>query len=228
MPTPSELSYLFLQQQKYQAWLLPAANGVIQIAQRLSDAVNRTGGNDFDLVRLLFDEELIDRVATAIAKRDDEEVFTITIDPSINIADDPDVWASLVTAGDYDHVDPDITKAHFPPWEWRMGSKAQTEVILVNLEGAEFGEEAIRHLDCRGLRPATMVELLAFGAQHPSQRQCFIMALGQSWKEPSGNIVFGCISEHAKRSLDLYDDVDFTGDTRYLAVLKKKFIEPKS
>lgn len=67
-------------------------------------------------------------------------------------------------------------------------------------------DTALAELDKMGLRPATLPELLAFGAKYPDkQREFPIVALGSVWRDLCGDRVvayLGCDS--SKR--DLYLD----------------------
>jgi len=63
----------------------------------------------------------------------------------------------------------------------------QAEIVLVNFGREMSDPEALCGLEKRGLRPATLPELLALGATMPKlQRQFYIAALGSVWRNPVG------------------------------------------
>jgi hypothetical protein len=82
----------------------------------------------------------------------------------------------MIAAGRYDWANSDITAKRFPTAE--TGTK---EIVV---EVAHFGcnmssEDVVKELAKRGLRPANLAELLAYGAAYPEeQRKYPIVALG--------------------------------------------------
>lgn len=111
-------------------------------------------------------------------------------------------FAELVAAGHYDYVSPDITEEHF-----RVGwGDRDIESFIVHLHLPTSTDNVVKEMERHDLRPATMPELLAFGAQHPnSQREFPILALGSIWDDPqSGYRRAVRILEHpGDRRLDL-------------------------
>jgi hypothetical protein len=86
--------------------------------------------------------------------------------------------AAMIKAGRYDRVNSDITEKHFPV------TPGDTDVVieLVHLNRDIFARDAFAELDRSGFRPATLPELLAFGAKYPEkQREFPIVALGSVW-----------------------------------------------
>lgn len=87
--------------------------------------------------------------------------------------------SAMIAAGKYDWVDDNITDEHSP-----INSKGEVEL---NSEPVHYGkrmgsDDVVRDLESRGLRPATLPELLAFGASYPDkQREFPIVALGSVW-----------------------------------------------
>jgi hypothetical protein len=85
----------------------------------------------------------------------------------------------MVAAGQYDWEDGDITSKNF--------RKSGTGVVAVSTELVCLDKSISRpmsmvaHLKANGFRPATLAELLAFGATYPeTQRQFPVVALGSS------------------------------------------------
>lgn len=103
-------------------------------------------------------------------------------------------------------------------------SRVETRLELVHYGRAMTTREIEANLNRRGLRPATLAELLALGEQYPDlQRRFPVVALGSSWLYPPGRRPFPYLFESAgKRNVYLcwlgpdhrwYDD-------RFLAVRK--------
>lgn len=65
----------------------------------------------------------------------------------------------------------------------------KAEVYLVSYNHQMATTEIVSELDLKGLRPATLPELLAFGAARPDfQREFNIVALGSRFSNPDGNV----------------------------------------
>lgn len=117
----------------------------------------------------------------------DATVATVT-DTVTLIIDYSQSLEEMVAAGDYDSTGSDITEENFPVGE----GASEVEAVLVNLGRYETSDEAIAELERQGLRPATMVELLAFCAQPADpQRDYSIVALGSIWASPDGRSLVG-------------------------------------
>ena len=98
-------------------------------------------------------------------------------------ADRPDVrtLADMIAAGHYGYVDELITARHFPVRPERFTTK--------NLQVIHYGakltsQDVLTDLECRGLRPAVIEELLAYAAEHPeAQKDHTIVAPGSIWNQ---------------------------------------------
>ncbi|WKZ27321.1 MAG: hypothetical protein QY311_01005 [Candidatus Paceibacterota bacterium] len=87
--------------------------------------------------------------------------------------------AQMVAQGKYVYVDGHITANHFPI---RGSGKQRVVIELVYFSSSMSAEEVRWELESRGMRSATLPELLAFGATYPSyQRRFPIVALGSAW-----------------------------------------------
>lgn len=112
------------------------------------------------------------------------DVYSLVVDYSKSLSE-------MIAAGKYDWVNDDITAKHFPV----MGN-GQAEIVpqLVHFNRSISSDTAIAELNSRGLRPATLPELLAFGAKYPElQRQFPIVALGSVWVRLSGSRCVACL-----------------------------------
>lgn len=137
------------------------------------------------------------------------------------IVDYGQTLSQMIKAGNYVWTNSDIKSENFPIVET---SKAEVETVLVHLNKKVSTEHVLKHLDSLGLRPATIAELLAFGAKYPDvQRQFSVVALGSVWVLPNGNrhVPYLCEGGH-ERGLGLgwYDCIGWSGLCRFLAVSK--------
>lgn len=128
--------------------------------------------------------------------------------------------AQMITVGNYDWVNSNISEKNFP-----VKGKGQVEfnVELVHYGKSMNSDNIVQDMASRGLRPATLLELLAFGAAYPDkQREFPIVAFGSVWLRWSGQEHVACLgSDGSKRGLDLavWDD-GWSGNCRFLAVRK--------
>lgn len=141
------------------------------------------------------------------------EVFQVVVDYSQTLSD-------MIASGHYDWVNSDITKEHFP-----ITGNGTVDLTpeLIHFGKSMGTDNVLKDLDSRGLRPATLSELLAFGAKFPEkQREFPIIGLGSVWTFSDGHrrVPFLC-EDVALRELSLYwDDGGWIGDGRFLAVRK--------
>lgn len=97
----------------------------------------------------------------------------------------------MVSAGHYDWKNDDINSKNF--------SVSGEGVVNVNLELIHLNkmissEDVLAYLEKNGMRPATIAELLAFGATHPEvQREFSIICLGSSWVDSDGDRLVPCL-----------------------------------
>jgi hypothetical protein len=163
-------------------------------------------------------DELVERMAEAKASKPQAEpsdTYKVTVDNGLKLAD-------MVAAGKYDYVNHDITPEHFP-----LDTRApeQVEIRLVHLGRQATTEEVLAELEKRGLRPATLPELLALGAAHPDlQRSLSIVAFGSRWSDSGGRVEFSFLDVYGDgRRLSLYWDGPgdrWGSDFRFVAVCK--------
>jgi len=90
----------------------------------------------------------------------------------------------MVSSGRYDWANDAINSRNFQI----VGSgTAQVVPELVYLNKVVTSEEVLVHMEANGLRPATLAELLAFGATYPEiQRQYPVVCLGSLWVDRCG------------------------------------------
>ena len=127
----------------------------------------------------------------------------------------------MIAAGHYDETESDITVEHFPV---TGEGKVDVDIQLVPFNCVIGSDEAIRELDHMDLRPATLPELLAFGAAYPEvQREFTILALGSVWRYRNGYwfVPFLCGYSDGERHLDL-DSFEGGWDEDYLFAAVRK------
>lgn len=119
------------------------------------------GGNDEQLRRILTSKTLRRQIAELIVNTKNSVVLTLK---------------GLIEAGKYDWVNSDITEARFPmPENFTLGAEPK----LYHFNRSISSEKAIKEMAKDGFRPATIWDLLDFGAKNPElQRQFPIVALG--------------------------------------------------
>lgn len=95
-----------------------------------------------------------------------------------------------------------------------------TEFVRLNEEITSV-EKVFRELDRRGLRPATIEQLLAFAAKYPAiQKQFPIVALGSAMQDADGHTLFPYLCGHPPldRSIRLSQSGSpFSSHPRFLA-----------
>ena len=126
-----------------------------------------------------------------------------------------------VKAGKYDWVNEHITQQNFPNDQGQ--GKVETSMELVHFGRDMRSDKVVAELDKLGLRPATLMELLAFGAANPElQRQFPIFALGSVWTHPVGDCLVPCLFGGGDgRRLGLrWFDVEWGERCRFLGVRK--------
>ena len=127
--------------------------------------------------------------------------------------------AEMISAGKYDWKNSEITEKSFP-------SKIRGQETL-NLEMVHFNrnissDSAVEEMYKMGLRPATLRELLSFGAKYPEiQREFPVVALGDSCRL-GGDRHIACLGgDGSDRNLFLHWwHGAWDGNYRFLAVRK--------
>ena len=130
-------------------------------------------------------------------RKSGHKVFPVTVDYTQTLA-------QMIAAGNYDSVDSGITDKHFPlpsiptglPLSTGSGqaTKADLKLRLFYINRSINSNDTIAELKQKGLRPATLPELLAFGATYPEeQRKYPIVALGSVWRRWFGYRLVPCL-----------------------------------
>ncbi len=142
-----------------------------------------------------------------------DDIYSVVVDYDMSLA-------NMIKVGKYDYVNGEITSKNFPI----TGSgKVDISFELVHLNKSASSEEVLLHMEKNNLRPATLAELLAFGAKYPEiQREFPVVALGSSWVNSYGRRDVPCLRRNGSvRYLGLYWFGDGRGDYwRFLVVRK--------
>ncbi len=141
------------------------------------------------------------------------ETYTVEVDYDLSLEE-------AIKAGKYDHVGTDFTLDKYPSVQ---KGKGPVEMFFVKVEKQLVTDEVVMELEKRGLRPATVPELLALGAAKPElQRESQIMIIGSLG--PEGVILIPYLGEEdGRRFLDktwVTPDRRWDSARRFLAVRK--------
>lgn len=139
--------------------------------------------------------------------------FTVTVNYDQTVEE-------LIKVGKYDWKNNNIISSYFASAE-----KGQVGVTihLFNFDHDISSEDAIREMEGKGFRPATLKELLTLGAAHPDlQRSNPIVALGSIWRRPARDVCVPCLNgDRRSRDLCLYWWIgDWDSTWRFAAVRK--------
>jgi len=162
------------------------------------EGIPRREDLDRGIIRAYLDDKsaLHAGIASLLAKvpQADVEVYPVTVDYSKTIEE-------MVAAGNYGYANPDITTEHFPP---KGSGIVEVQIHLKHFNRVMSSDAVLKGLDKMGLRPATPMEILAFGAKYPDiQRQFPIVEMGQNWQSPFGPRVLDLVSDDRERDLHL-------------------------
>lgn len=137
--------------------------------------------------------------------------YPITIDYGESIEE-------MIASGCYDRRNGDITSKNFPT---AGAGTVQVNTALIHMDKHVHYEVVLAHLEANGLRPATLAELLAFGATYPEiQRQFRVIALGSSWVGAYRNRFFPFIGRYGRGRVLRLCYGDNQSFCRFLAVRK--------
>lgn len=222
------------------------AGVMLAVVTAIVNAVREIGGTFEHVHRLTKPEgaETVRAIAALIvnggktATKTLGDTYRVTVDYTKSLAE-------MIAAGKYDYVNPYINEKNFPIK--RPKSVAQTghkevhsgngpyrtpeptagnivELVLIHqMSKMVSTEDILKYLDKNDLRPATLAELLAFGAENPEiQRRFLIVALSSSWLCSLGRhcvpYLWGGSDD---RDLGLYWS-EWGGCCRFLAVSKHR------
>lgn len=190
--------------------LVSALGVLMSIITALVSAVRKQGGTDEDIHRLATPEgeSLIEKIAELIVNAGKpieqlaENCYRVVVDYGRSLA-------QMIAAGNYDWANKDINVDHFPI----QGSGQQNVVVeLVHFGRDMASDEVLKEFAARGLRAATLPELLAFGATCPEKQREFELELvivcvdpGSVWQDHRDlrHVPYLC-TRRSERELRLY------------------------
>jgi len=141
------------------------------------------------------------------------KTYPINVDYSKSLAE-------MIKAGKYDYYEHEINGKHFPR---KFKGKSRLKAKLVQYDHCMSSKRIVADLAKRGLRAATVHELVAFGERYPNeQRKGSIVALGSVWRDWNRDrCVAHLYGNEFGRRLELsYCDGDWRARYRFLAFRK--------
>lgn len=134
--------------------------------------------------------------------------------------------ALMIQLGKYDWINSDIDDKRF---SITGEGKWEVEYEIIHLDPSISSQDAVAEIKKRGLEPAKIEELLAFGAKYSElQRKFPIVALG-SVAEIEGNRSVACLGNDAERILNVSDWVGgWNAHCRFLTVKSRRRLDKRS
>lgn len=204
---------------KQKSDILSGMGSGYEIVKVIVDEVKNRGGGDDDVRKILSDRNLQTHIGDLIMGTYQQAVKPIPTTYPVEI-DYTDTFEQRLAAGRYDWKNSDITEKHFPV---KGEGKVKLDLELAHYAKSMSTEAVLAAIDAQGYRPATIEELLAFGAKYPElQREFPIIALGSVWRDLNGrrDVAFLCGGGH-ERYLGLGRvEGDWGGHCRFLVVRK--------
>lgn len=196
---------------KQKSDILSGMGSGFQIMKALRDA----GATDEELRRIIVENSFLPAQIVSVLRggQVSGDGFIVTVDYSKSLAE-------MVASGHYDWKNSDIVAEHFPTTQKGVN---EVKLELVHLDKNASTDEVLRYLDEHGYRPATLLELLAFGAKYPDEQKKYpVVALGSVWRSSGGDRYVACLDCYgAERHLSLsWCGDDWHGRCRFLAVRK--------
>lgn len=145
---------------------------------------HRASGHQEDRYRALNHQSVGVMIADLILARPEHQRYHLVIDYTKSLSE-------MIRAGGYRCVISDylITEQYFPVGE----GEAEVDAVLLHFDRIVQTKDVVAEMERQGLRPATMVELLALGSQHlPDRRfQYNTIALGSICRAQDGQRAVG-------------------------------------
>jgi len=189
--------------------IVGAAGMMSAVWLALQAAVRQLGGKDEDLYRLNTPEgqTIIDKMA--------ELVVGTVLAPLTQVAWNLVLNWIIGACRFVTYMHPDITAEHFP---LQLRDLTIKEVIDVAIPRSMSTPDVLKFLDEKGLRPATLVELLWWWLTNPAkQSNCLVVALGSVWDGRAPCVCGGGVD----RYLDLLAlALDWSANCTFAAVRK--------
>ena len=142
-----------------------------QLQRRLGEVARRV-----DEGTLLLDATM-DALQMLIEGRSENQMYPVIVNYDLSLR-------GMIRAGGYKWVNSSITAKNFPV---EGDGQIYVTIELVHFDHSITSDKVLSELDKRGLRAATLSELLAFGATYPDvQREFPVFALGSMGQDRGG------------------------------------------
>jgi hypothetical protein len=129
-------------------------------------------------------------------------------------------FKDMIEKGNYDWVSPDIREEFFPiPKDLMLGAEQK----LFHFNRVISSGDAFKEMEKEGFHPATIWDLLDFGAKNPEEQRKFrIAALGSIVEFPGSRLVIylSGSTSHRHIKLRLFGN-DWDNNSRFLAIRKQ-------
>ena len=183
---------------------------VASFLARLAEKAKQRGLTDEDFRGDGLADKIVDLLSDG---RKTVNGYPVTVDYRQSLKD-------MIQAGRYDYANSDITEKHFPV----ASGPAELSIELVHFDRVMSSEDVLAEFDRRGLRPATLPELLAFGKAYPEVQLEFpVVALASVWRSWGvGRLVPFLWSNADERGLGLDWLVDRWGPHYRFAAVRKE------
>lgn len=201
--------------------IVSALGVLMSIITALVSAVRKQGGTDADIYRLAIPEgeSLIEKIAALIVQAG-KSIEQLAKNCYKIVVDYGQTLQRMIANGKYDYVNSDINTDNFPV----SNGKQDIVIELVHFGRGVESEAVLKEFESRGLRAATLPELLAFGATYPEKQHEFsIIALGSVWRIRHGLRFVPSlhrVGSERQLSLSWYDVFGWLDDCRFAAVRK--------
>lgn len=197
--------------------MISAAGFISAFISNLLAEVKKLGGSSGDVHRLVNPEgkELIEQIAQLIVGEGKKAIQSFVVFIGWEFSFD-----EMLKAGNYDSVNPNITKENF-----RLDDEGKTEedIFILHLDRTMTSVEAIAEMEKQKLRPATSSHAIYFGARYPEEQTKHpIIFLGSTWVDSHGdqNVPYLDVID-GKRRLGLeWFGRDWYAEFRFAAVRK--------
>lgn len=198
--------------------LMSGAGWILSFTDLLTKALLERGCSPEEIHSLVTEtkpaKQAIGTIADAVASiiQTVKKFFRVVVDYSKTLDE-------MIAAGLYDWKNDNINAKNFPVDG--KGTSA-VNVELIHFNRTIESNEALNELDKMGYRPATLPELLAFGAKYPDkQREFPIIALGSVWRRLDFRCVACLVCGGGRRGLRLRWLLNgWRADDRFAAVRK--------
>jgi hypothetical protein len=182
-----------------------------------TDKLKKRGQTEADIRRVVetHGDGILEKFADVMsdAAGTPRESFPITVNYDLSVE-------AAVDAGQYQGVNASITGQNFPS---SKHGETKLDIVLIRYDRRMTSEEVLAELDRDGLRPAELLEFLAFGATYPDvQRKFSVVGLGSVWKDLKGYRNVPCLytaSEGRYADLHWWDD-GWYSYSRFAAIRK--------